>query len=101
MVCEIVWAFTVLPSQVRTFEAAYGPEGPWARLFGHVPDFRGTRLLNDLDQPGRYLSVDVWSSLAAYKAFQDDHMDAFNALDTACSPLFTNEHYVGAFEPRA
>ncbi|WP_158513589.1 antibiotic biosynthesis monooxygenase family protein [Kozakia baliensis] len=92
-----MWAFSVLPSQIKIFESAYGPEGPWARLFSSSPAFLDTRLLRDIDEAGRYLTIDRWSSMAAYEIFRQDHLDAYGALDSACSPLFREKRVVGAF----
>ncbi|GBQ12120.1 hypothetical protein [Swaminathania salitolerans] len=97
MSCEIVRAFTVLPSQIETFESTYGPEGPWARLYRNVRDYRGTRLIADMAKRGDYIAIDEWSSHEAWLAFQNDHPDAFAALDAACSPLLQTMTFIGAF----
>ncbi|GBQ90397.1 hypothetical protein [Asaia krungthepensis] len=97
MTCEIVRAFSVIPSQIEIFEATYGPEGPWARLYRNVRAYLGTRLIADLDKHGDYIAIDEWNSHQAWLDFQKDHPDALAALDAACSPLLQATHYIGAF----
>ena len=48
----VVWQFEVAEEKVTAFEAAYGPEGAWARLFCTSPDYLGTELLRDAYVPG-------------------------------------------------
>ncbi|CDG40739.1 MULTISPECIES: hypothetical protein [Asaia] len=98
MTCEIVRAFSVVPSQTALFESTYGPEGPWVRLYRNVRDYLGTRLIADLDKPGDYIAIDEWTSHGAYLDFQKDHPDAFAALNEACSPLIQDWHFIGAFQ---
>lgn len=97
MTCEIVRTFNVLPNQIETFESTYGPEGPWVRLFRHVPSYKRTKLIADLTQSGRYITIDEWTSHAAFLEFRRDHADAFAALDAACAPLLIGEAFFGAF----
>lgn len=97
MTCEIVRAFTVVPSQIKIFESTYGPEGPWARLYRNVRDYLGTRLIADLGRSGDYIAIDEWTSHKAFLDFQADHRDAFAALDAACSPLLQDMRFIGAF----
>jgi len=95
--CEIVSSFTVVPSQIETFESTYGPEGPWARLFRHVPSYKGTKLIADVMQVGRYMAIDEWSSYEAYLEFRTEHPQALAALDEACAPLIVSVEFFGAF----
>jgi heme-degrading monooxygenase HmoA len=53
----------------EAFEAAYGPEGEWARFYRQAPGFIGTELLHDVEEPERYLVIDRWESADAYNAF--------------------------------
>ncbi|GAB6855639.1 antibiotic biosynthesis monooxygenase family protein [Asaia astilbis] len=95
--CEIVRRFVVAPNQIETFESSYGSDGPWARLFRNVPSYRGTKLIADVLQTGRYIAIDEWSSYQAYLDFKNDHSDAFAALDSACGPLIISVEFFGAF----
>ena len=48
----VVWHFEIAEENIAAFEAAYGPEGAWAKLFRSSPDYRGTELLCDAYVPG-------------------------------------------------
>jgi heme-degrading monooxygenase HmoA len=59
---EIVWEFVVKDEVRGQFELAYGPGGAWSKLFARYPGFRGTTVLRDVKNPGRYLTIDVWET---------------------------------------
>ena len=58
----IVWEFLISKESRLEFESIYGPGGPWAELFRQSPNYLGTELLRDLSRPGRYLTIDRWTS---------------------------------------
>ena len=62
----VVWRFTA--NDPAAFEEHYGPEGTWARLFRRSPEYVRTDLLRGSDA---YLTLDWWTSLAAYNAHPD------------------------------
>ena len=35
----VVWQFEVAEDKVSAFEAAYGPDGSWAKLFRNSPNY--------------------------------------------------------------
>src|SRR5215475_10493384 len=69
----VVWQFEIAEEKIAAFESAYGPEGPWARLFCLSPDYHGTELLRDTYVPGNYLTIDRWASEDAFRAFRKIH----------------------------
>lgn len=93
----VVWQFEIAEEKVAAFEAAYGPEGAWARLFRSSPSYRGTELLRDAYVPGNYLTIDRWESEAAFRAFRKDHDAAYETLDRECDSLTSRETRVGAY----
>ena len=92
----LIWRFEVRDEERAAFEAAYGPEGDWARLFAQSGGFRGTELLRAAD--GSYLTMDVWRSKADFDAFLADHGPAYEALDRETEPLTRCEHRLGEYE---
>lgn len=93
-----VWEFRVGPERKAEFEAAYGPDGDWARLFRRAPGYLRTELLSDPERPGRYLTVDHWESRAACDAFRDRFRADFDELDARCEDLTESETKLGDFE---
>jgi heme-degrading monooxygenase HmoA len=93
----VVWQFEIAEEKVAAFEAAYGSEGAWAKLFGASPDYRGTELLRDAYVPGSYLTIDRWSSEGAFRAFRKDHDAEYESVDRACDDLTSRETRIGAY----
>ncbi|MGB9074194.1 MAG: antibiotic biosynthesis monooxygenase family protein [Terriglobales bacterium] len=92
-----VWEFQVKPEAVSAFESIYGPDGAWAQLFRQSPDYRGTELIRDLDRPGRYLTLDHWTSREAFQRLKQDLHVEYAALDKQCEGLTEREVFLGNF----
>ena len=93
----VVWQFAIAEEKVSAFEAAYGPEGSWARLFRGSPSYCGTELLKDAFVPGGYLTIDRWENEEAFRAFRRDRDSAYEELDRACDELTSKETRIGAY----
>lgn len=95
---HVVWEFEVAEDKAQEFERAYDGEGEWVRLFRGGPGYQGTTLLRDSDKPRRYVTVDRWTTRAAYDAFRAAHKDEYAAIDARCVTLTTAERLIGYFE---
>jgi heme-degrading monooxygenase HmoA len=93
----VVWQFEVAEEKQSAFEAAYAPDGAWAKLFASSQEYRGTELLRDAYIPGAYLTIDRWTSEETFRAFRKEHDADYEALDRACDPLTASESRVGAY----
>jgi heme-degrading monooxygenase HmoA len=93
----IIWEFRARAGLEEEFERAYGPEGTWARLFAHGDGFIGIELLRDVGERGRYLTIDRWTSQAAFEAFRHRWGDAYRAQDQRCTGLRERETPLGSF----
>ncbi|HZB88580.1 MAG TPA: antibiotic biosynthesis monooxygenase [Terracidiphilus sp.] len=93
----VVWQFEIAEEKIAAFEAAYGPDGPWAKLFRTSHDYRGTELLRDAYIPGSFLTIDRWASEDAFRAFRKANDAAYETLDRACDALTTRETRIGAY----
>lgn len=93
-----IWEFEVKPEAIYAFEEIYGPDGAWAQLFRRSPDYRGTELIRDLERPGRYLTLDHWTSREALQRFKQEHRAGYAALDKQCESLTEREVFIGDFE---
>src|SRR5690242_14155467 len=87
----VVWEFRAAASERRKFEVAYGPDGVWARFFKNAPEYLGTELLRDVSQPGRYLTVDSWTSREAYERFKRKNASEYLTIDAKCEALTDEE----------
>jgi heme-degrading monooxygenase HmoA len=92
-----MWEFNVKREFESEFEKLYGPEGEWARLFRKGEGYLGTELFRDVIVEGRYVTIDYWSSRAAYEAFRGRFRDAYEQLDDHCALLTEKEVRLGEF----
>lgn len=97
MTFVVVWEFEPRTDTGPQFEHAYGPDGVWAPLFRRSPDYLGTELLRDLESPGRYVTIDRWTSREAYERFRTERAAEYRAIDERCEELTQHETFVGAF----
>jgi len=93
-----VWEFRVKADSASTFERIYGPNGAWAQLFRRSPGYVATELIRDLEHPGRYLTLDRWTSREALQRFKQDNHSDYAALDKQCESLTEQENLIGAFD---
>ena len=94
----VVWEFRVRRGREREFARQYGPRGDWAQLFRRGRGYVRTDLLRDREVNGRYLTVDVWASPAAYGAFRKKWRAEYAAIDERCEALTARERLIGHFE---
>jgi len=94
----IIWEYRVRAGSEAAFEQAYGREGEWVRLFEQGQGYRGTELHRDLAGGRRYVTIDRWTSRAAYDALHDRHVAEYDAIDRRCEPLTEHEELLGTFE---
>ena len=95
---EVLYRYRVHPAQARAFEHAYGPAGPWAQLYRRHPGFRRARLFRDKNDPGVYISVDVWESKADWDGFRGANAQAYARLDRELHLLYLEELLLGYYE---
>ncbi len=94
----IVWEFRVRAGLVEGFEQVYGPEGRWAQFFRTGKEYVGTELVRDAKDPRRYVTLDFWTSRAAYENFRRQHLAEYEAIDTQCEQMTETESELGRFE---
>jgi len=92
----IIWTYKVRPEHRPAFEATYGPDGDWARLFAHQDGYLGTELLRGEDES--YLTIDRWRTQADFDAFLAAHRADYEALDRATERWTVEEVRVGIWE---
>ncbi len=95
---EVVWEFVVKADEVEKFARAYARDGPWAKLFSRFDGYLGTRLLRDVDDPNRFVSIDMWESASHRDAMFASAADEYAALDREFEGLTDSEREIGVFE---
>ena len=94
----VAWRYRVAPQCHADFEALYGPDGGWARLFRRSVDYLGTSLYRDTADVDTYLTIDRWRSRDAYEAFLRDERADYAALDARGDALTIEETRLGAID---
>lgn len=92
----IIWEFEVAEGGRAAFEAAYGPAGPWAKLFGKAAGFQEVELFRSLERAGVYFTIDRWDSQAAFSAFRRDFAAEYEAMDKSFDGLAMKETRIAA-----
>lgn len=93
----VIWEFRVSPGMEAMFEKHYGPGGTWVQLFRKGEGFIATELSRDLKEPGRYLTLDFWSSQGAYESFREQHATRYKEIDAECEEMTESEAEIGRF----
>lgn len=93
------WEFRAAPGRQAEFERNYGPGGPWVPLFRRAPGYVGSELLQDRTDPLRYLTVDRWESIEAWRAFRQRFGAEYERLDRELEGLTARESQIGEFAP--
>jgi heme-degrading monooxygenase HmoA len=94
----VLWRFRPREGRQSEFERAYGPSGEWALLFRRGDGYLGTELLQRSEDPREYLTLDRWTSRAAYEAFRARWSDEYRRLDHRLEELTEEETLLGTFE---
>jgi len=93
----ILWEFTIRPEHRTAFEHAYGPDGEWAELFRKCPGFVRCELIQDAEDPGRYVTLDYWEMPEAHVLGMQRIGAAYQELDARCDALTIRERRIGNF----
>jgi heme-degrading monooxygenase HmoA len=94
-----MWSYDVALEHRDAFRVLYGPEGPWIALFRQAPGYLDTQLLVDLDEVGRFVTIDRWESKETFVRFRSDFAEEFDVLDARGEALTSREVLLGEFGP--
>jgi heme-degrading monooxygenase HmoA len=94
---DIVWEYEVKEEVRGLFELAYGPGGTWSKLFSSAPGYRGTTLLRDWENRGKYLCLDLWDSLAQREQWLAEHRSELAELEADFARWTVSQREVGVF----
>lgn len=95
---EIFYRYRVHPTQTQAFEHAFGPSGPWRKLFAGEGAYRRSRLFRHRADPTIYVTVDVWDSKEAWNDFRARKGEAYARFDRDLRMLYLEEHFLGYYE---
>lgn len=93
----VIWEFRVLRGKEDQFEQAYGPKGVWADFFRTGEGYLGTELVRDATLPGRYVTLDFWTSQKLYEQFRAQNAARYESIDAECEAMTGSEMEIGRF----
>jgi heme-degrading monooxygenase HmoA/catechol 2,3-dioxygenase-like lactoylglutathione lyase family enzyme len=94
-----LWEYEVPPEAEAEFLAHYSPGGSWTRLFHRAAGYLSTELYRDRLRASRFLTMDHWTTEAAFREFRSRFAAEFDALDRECGRLTRGESAIGEFRP--
>jgi heme-degrading monooxygenase HmoA len=93
-----LWEFEVKPGSEELFEKVYGSDGAWAKLFVQDSQYKGTRLVKDVERERVYLTLDFWETREAYEAFKKKNAAEYERTDRECEGMTNREYKLGEFD---
>ncbi len=94
---ERVQELVIRPEERGRFELVFGPGGAWGSLFGQHPGFRGTTLLRDVQDPRRYLVIDLWEAEGQREQALAAQEAAWSGLEAALAGWAESRQELGTF----
>jgi hypothetical protein len=95
---QTIWIYEVNDGFMDQFRAAYGPDGKWVTLYRHCSGYIKTMLLQDLDNPNRFVAIDYWLSFSAYASMKEIVAPEYEYLVKQCKPYTASVEHWGIFE---
>lgn len=92
-----IWEYKVFEKRRSQFLKIYGPGGDWVQLFNKAEGYVSTDLHQDIDDPERYVSIDIWKSKAHRDNFRIQFAREFDALDDLGEKYTAHEISLGEF----
>ncbi len=92
-----IWEYIIREDKREDFLRYYEPEGVWAVFFQKGEGYLRTELLEDAENPQRFLTIDYWRSKADRDAFRKKHAQEFEIIDKTCESSTHSERFWGEF----
>ena len=92
-----IWKYTVKEDKIYEFTKTYGEEGEWVKLFRKSSDYILTQLLNVINDPFRFITIDRWKNKEARDNFIKLHRSEYQELNERCNNLTIKEELLGEF----
>ena len=92
-----MWEYHVKENMISEFERAYGQDGDWVKFFKKADGYIKTELHRDINNKGRYITIDYWSSKEACENYKEKFKNEFIKIDEACEESTLKEIPHGSF----
>ena len=92
-----IWKYIVKEENIDDFISAYGSEGKWLKFFRKSNDYIQTKLINDINEPFVYITIDYWSNKEGRDQFIKSHQSEYNDIDKSCEGIIIKEELIGEY----
>jgi quinol monooxygenase YgiN len=93
----IVWQYTINPEHRDSFLSYYNAAGEWVKIFRQAKGYIDTELLESTLSNESFMTIDRWTSEAAYDEFLKEHAVQYGELDRLCAECTIQEKFVGKY----
>ncbi len=93
-----IFQYYVEPDNDRLFNILNGPKGDWEKFFKKSDFFIDTQLLKDEEQPGKYVTLDMWVSREKFDEHVSQNQGEYDDLCARNAELYSECRLVGNFE---
>lgn len=93
----IIWQYTINPKYRDDFLKFYKASGEWVKFFRQAKGYIKTELLESGLNNDMFMTIDRWTSEAAYTEFLKSHAGKYTELDRLCEEFTTNEKLIGTY----
>ena len=94
---QSIWEYEVRDKFRAAFIEAYSSNGLWVGLFKQCKGYIKTELMQDVNHPKRFLTIDYWQSQPTFSAMKQTISDEYNKLDKQCGAYTLSENHIGFF----
>jgi heme-degrading monooxygenase HmoA len=94
---QSIWEYEVQYIFRSRFIEAYDSHGSWEKLFKQCKGYIKTELLQDIDRPNRFITIDYWQSQSTFSAMKKTIDEEYNKLDKQCDAYTISENHIGFF----
>jgi heme-degrading monooxygenase HmoA len=98
---EVVYEFIIKDESRGQFELTFGPGGAWSKLFARSEGFRGTTVMRDVENPCRYLTIELWETADLREKARAEHQTDDSDLDSTLTNWTDSMIEVGIFRVMA
>ncbi len=93
--------FVLRDAMADHFEMSFGPGGAWSKMYSAASGFQGVSLLEDTENPRRYLVVEVWESIESRAMAVANKQSEFDELQDNLASWSESISKIGIFRIQA
>ena len=95
---QIIREYRANGERINAFLEHYSVSGTWAVLFQKDQTYHGTKLMRDIEDETRYLTIDSWDNTDPFTQFRKRFAKEYQALHRKCEKLTDSERCIGVLE---